>query len=69
MRLLTLAALVMGCGAVCAQQVAPGGEAAKPDQASSGSVAADGQVVAPAKTAVVASPGEKLDPQDRKSVV
>ncbi len=70
MRWLTLAALVMGCGALCGQQTTPTttppADAAKPDQASSGSVAADAQVVAPAKAAAVASPGEKLDPQIKK---
>jgi len=63
MRLLTLAGLVMGCGVACGQ-AAPA-DAAKRDQTTSGSVAADGQVVAPVKAAV-ASPGEKLDPQIKK---
>ncbi|HSY37046.1 MAG TPA: M48 family metallopeptidase [Acidobacteriaceae bacterium] len=64
MRWLTLAGLVMGCGAVCGQQGAPPADAAKPDQASS--TAADAQAVAPVKAAPVASPGEKLDPQIKK---
>ena len=66
MRLLTLAALMMGCGAMCGQQAAPAGDAAKPDQTTSGSAAADGQTVAPVNAAVVASPGETLDPEIKK---
>jgi predicted Zn-dependent protease len=65
MRLLTLAGLVMGCGVMCGQQAAPGGDAAKPDQTTSGSVAAEGQADAPVKAAA-ASPGEGLDPAIKK---
>jgi len=54
MRWLTLAALVMGCGAACGQQTVP---AASSDPTT--------DAVA-AKAAVVASPGEKLDPQIKK---
>ena len=64
MRLLTLGVLGLGCGVMCGQQAA-GGDAAKPDQTTSASVAAEGQAVAPMKAAV-ASPGEKLDPAIKK---
>ncbi len=54
MRLLTLAALMMGCGAVCGQQPTPAPVA--------GTVAQTG-AAAPSK---VASPGEHLDPHIKK---
>ena len=67
MRVLTFAAMVTLSGAIAlGQQAAPTAGSAKPDQVSSGSTAGDAQAVTPTKTAMVASPGEKLDAQIKK---
>lgn len=67
MRTGIFAALVMLSGAVAVGQAtsAATDDAAKTSQTSGGAVA-DGQADVPAKTAVIASPGERLDPQIKK---
>ena len=68
MRIITLAGLMVTLSGAFAvgQQTAPVADAEKPDQSSSGSTDAGVQAVAPAKAAVVASPGEQFDPQIMK---